>query len=445
MMAMSKTNFFQQAPAQDTYQKRFLEAVLNNKPLIASFPLGYPLVSIYALSALMSDGLAVVICANSGQIRRNLEYFRQAGLKFPDVAYLDGTQMPHEERSIYSEINHHRIRVLYITPERFTSLTFLEIMVHQKITFLAIDEAERLLPEIPGHASYQRLIDHGLKQLSNLPPLVLMVPMMTPSQIRELSLSLGFQDYQLLQCPPIIEPIEIKVKRLFTEHQKMSSLINFLSGSSESDQERLPGRLDNPGAVWIQTAFPAQAEKIGSALQDYGFESVYVTHFKKSAREQVKVLDIASVRSNAIVVNAGGELRAWTPPMGASPKLVFWNPPANLDEMVMQVFRQPSDKAFLEASPIKVRIYYTREDFQSALLQLKPRHTSELAEPSEKLWALRCYREWVLSETCRLQSLDAHLQGSKTSELAPCGRCDRCTEVQDLRWKLQRFLQNWLY
>jgi ATP-dependent DNA helicase RecQ len=439
---MSRTNFFQQAPTQDTHQKRFLEAVLNKRHLIASFPLGYPIVSLYALAALVNEGLAVVVCHNSAQIRRNLNYFHQAGLKFPDVAYLDGTQMPHEERQIHQEINRNRVRLLYITPERFISLTFLEVLVHQPITFLAIEEAERLLPDMPGHSLYQKLYEHGLQQLSSPPPMALMVPVMTSARLTALSDHLKLGEHQLIHCPPAIETVELQVKKLFSEHQKFSDLVGFLS---DSQGQGSLGRLDEPGSVIIQTAFPVQAEKLSASLSDYGFESVLATHFKKPPREQAKAIEFLNERPNSIVISAGTDIRAWMPPMHVTPKLVFWTPPPNLDSLFMQVFRQPAEKRFLDAKPLKARLYYTKEDFTTALRPFRPEVAGDSREAAEKLQALRKYRHWVLDETCRLQSAAAYLQGTSPYQTDLCGHCDRCLEVHNLRWKLQQTFQNWLY
>ena len=440
---MNRMNFFQHAPAQDTYQKRFLESVLNKRHLIASFPVGYPMVSLYALPAMMSEGLSVVVSSNRDQIRRNLDYFKNAGLKFQEIAFLYGTQMHHEERAIHKEINHHRVRMLYITPERFVSLTFLEVLVHQPIAFLAIEEAERLLPGMPGYGAYQKFYTQGLQQLNQLPPIALMVPVMAPAQLRHLEAHLKLQDVQLLQCPPLIEAVELKVKRLFSEHQKFMSLVSFLSGSVGS---RKMGRLDTPGTVMIQTALPVQAEKLGASLINYGFESVHITHFKKSQREQSQAIHRANTQPNVIVVNAGtSNLRAWMPSPQWDSKLIYWNPPSSLDELWMHAFRQPSEKQALGMQPFRVRLYHTREDFMVAMNRFKLKQLLETPEMIESMKNLKLYRNWVLDTQCRLQSAVAYSQGASVLEMPPCGRCDRCTETHDFRWKVQETFKNWLY
>lgn len=442
-------NFFKHAPARDTYQKRFLEALGTQDHVVASFPLGYPAVSLYAFSAMVGSGLVIAICSGSRQIRRNLEYFKAAGFQFPDVAFLDGTQMPHEERAIRQEINHHRVRLLCTTPERFLSLTFLEILVHADIRFMVVEEADRFLPSSPGHNLYRRFQEEGLESLNQLPQMVFMIPPLAPVRLRELVTKLRLPSFQSIACDPLLDSVSVMVKPLMTEHQKFMYLVDALMGGQGLGKL---GRLDSTGAVLIQTAFPAQAEKLGASLIDYGFESVWITHYKKSPQEQAQVLDVANTRLNAIIVNAGSDVRAWMPPSEAAPRLVYWMPPASVDELVMQLFRQlPAMKpGYGESHFMKALILYTKEDFEVTLQRLRHNRALEFAEMHDRVLALKHYRRWILSDECRLQSLVSYYQGSSTIDLPPCGQCDRCIERHQAeagRKKpfFQKWLKPWLY
>ncbi len=419
------SNFFRHATPRDTYQKRFLDVVTHRQNLIASFPLGYPVVSLYALTGMMGSGMVVVVCPSSRHIHRNLDYFKTAGFKFPDVAFLDGTQVPHEERAVHQEINHNRVRLLYTTPERFVSLTFLQMLVHTPIHFLVVEEADRLLPAMPGHIHYRRFYEEGLRQLRQLPPMVLLVPPLPPLRVRELADQLRLSQYETLYCPPLLDGVELQVRRLFTEHQKFSYLTDKLAGSPGKGKL---GRLDGSGSVLIQVAYPAQAEKLGASLLDYGFESVWITHFKKTPKEQVHILDIANTRLNAIVVNAGSDMRYWSPPYESRPRVVFWTPPLSVEDVFMQIFRQTQglQTGYDEQHRVKGLIFHTKEDFQAALKRVQYSRTLDGGEIQEKTRALKHYRRWVLSEECRLQSLVAYYQGVSMIELPPCGLCDRC-------------------
>lgn len=442
------SNFFRHATPQDTYQRRFLETVSQRQHLIASFPLGYPVVSLYALTGIMGSGMVVVVCPSGRQIRRNLEYFKSAGFRFPDVAFLDGTQPPHEERSVQKEINHNRVKLLYITPERFISLTFLEILVHTPVNFLVVEEADRLLPAMPGHAHYRRFYEEGLSRLRQLPPMALLIPPLPPARFRELSERLGLASYQTIQCPPLVEPVEVQARLLLTEHQKFMTLTDKLAGSPGKGKL---GRLDGTGSTLIQTAYPAQAEKLGASLLDYGFGSVWITHFKKTPREQAQILEIANTRMDAIVVNAGSDMRYWSPPHEARPRLVFWTPPASVEDVFTQVFRQTQamQAGYGDQHFMKGLIFHTKEDYQAGLRRLRHSRALDETEVQSKTQALKHYRQWVLSEECRLQSLMAYYQGVSVIELPPCGVCDRCqAKVGKANGKdpvFHKLLKRWIF
>lgn len=442
------SQFFQRAPAQDAFQKRFLEAMAQGRHVVASFPLmaapAQPQASLYALAAMMSHGMAVAVTASPAQIRRNMEYFRAAGYPFPDVAALDGTQMPHEEREIERLVNHNKIKLLYVTPDRFASLTFLELMVHAQISFLIVEEAERLLPVMPGYTGYKKFYEEGLSLLRKLPPTALLIPPMPPARMKELSDRLNLHPFQVMQTPPLIEPIDLQVRMLLSEYQKYRHLLNVLTGNS--DRGKL-GRITAPGSVLIQTAYPAQAEKLGASLIDYGFESVWISHYKKSPSEQAQALEVANTKLNTILVSAGLELRHWAPSPEARPRLIYWTPPTSMEEVLMQVFRQGAGMqgGYGDAHFMKGLIFYTKEDFEATLRRLQGNRLLDDKELREKVRALRHLRTWLLSEGCRLQTLAAFFEGSSTIELPPCGRCDRCREEKQGASGLRRLLARWLF
>lgn len=423
----------------------------QRRNVIATFPLGYSPVSLYALASMMGNGLVVAVCPGSRQIRRNLEHFKQAELRFPDVAFLDGTQMPHEERAVHAEINRNRVKLLYITPERFVSLTFLEVLVHATVNFMVVEEGDRLLPQITGHAAYRRFFQEGLQQLAQLPPLALVVPPLPRNRLQELADRLGWTDYEVIQGLPVLESATVRVAPMFTEHQKFTHLVSQLSGSPGRGKL---GRLHEPGGSWIQTAYPAQAEKLGASLLDYGFESVGITHYKKTPREQARVLEMANTAANTVVVSAGSDLRYWTPDLATKPRLVFWTPPVSVDEILAQVFRHPAwgrtdSSQHGSRWSMQGLVYHTKEDYLAGLKRLQFSHSLSAEEVFAKTQSLKQYRRWVLSRGCRLLSLIAYLQGTTQVKIGPCGRCDQCLASAQ-GWKggwsrLPRLIQQWIF
>ncbi len=425
-------NFFKNAPppVRDSEQKRVMDAIHRRENVLASFPLGYVSPALYSFSAFLGNQVLVVICGSAAQIQRNLYFFRGVGVSAPEIAYLDATLMPHEERVVRAHLNENKVRLLYTTPEKFTSLTFLEILVHLDLSAIVIEEADRFLPATLGHAAYRHLFSEGLDRLRRLPPLILLTPPLAPGRQRELATHVQLKSFDVLRIDPRFDSVQVSVKRCVTEHQKVQALVNWLSGDPGQGHIAKP---DTPGFVLIQTAYPAAAEKLAASLIDFGFQNVTVTHFKKPPADQRSVFDAAGRDTDSIIVNAGAESRYWNAPPGAAMRVVFWASPAGVDELVGTIFRNGATRengGDIEMTlATRALILYTKEDYLDAVTRLRQSTVLSFAESHERVLRLKHFRRWVLSPTCRLQTLIAYYQGSANVTFAPCGRCDRCREA----------------
>jgi superfamily II DNA helicase RecQ len=462
-------HFFHSPPGGErSPQKQLLSAIQAGHSVLASFPLGYPLASFYALSVMLSNGMAVAILPDSRTIHYNLAIFKSAGLRFPDVAFLDGTQMPHEERSIRDAINHHRVRLLYTTPERFSSLTFLELFVRTDVPFLLIEQAERLLPESHDAARYERLRMEGLAAIRHLPPLVLLTAPLRAQCQQTLIQTLGLSEekrnsLQLIETQLPTEQVTIETALLWSEHQKFERLIATLAG--QPSRGRI-GRLQQKNPVLIQAGSATKSEKLAASLIDYGFEGVHIVNRRQPPAQQEQVWRLAQEKPDLILVNGDAGTEEWRPPQGSDRQIVYWQPPVSLDSLTRSLFRYVSpekgktlpaifppklDSDFLhledddaseraeeptsdiavkdnpgyQATRLKGLLLYTREDYSQALQKIRHNQALQPQERQAQSLALRRYRHWILSPNCRLLSL-LQLTLDDTDNLLPCGRCDRC-------------------
>jgi len=491
-------HFFNNFNQRQTPEKQLLSALKGGNSVLANFPLNYPLPSFYAPALLMLNGMAISIVPDSASIQYNLSRFKAAGWNFPEICFLDGSQMPHEERAIRDAINRNRIRILYITPERFSSLTFLELFVRSSVSFLMIEEADRFLPDNPDFARYERLRSQGLAAIRSLPPVVLLTAPMRMERQKLLIQRLGFTlDHQLSsrEAKPItlIETalptahVAINVVPLWSEHQKFERLIAYLSGNP------VPGRighLHKQNPVLIQAGDAAQSEKLGASLVDYGFESVYIVNRRQSLHRQQHAWQLAQEKPDAIIVNGNQSSQDWKPSHGLSRQVIYWRPPNSLDSLTASLFRyiipdavdQKSAKknttttlaedlsfmdeevpqSFLskvEINPtldvlipqsiqsrearIEALILYTREDYSHVIQNIRQNQQLSTESKQERILALKRFRHWVLSGECRVTNLLQHSIGD-TDELEPCGNCDRCQSAKH-GGKLIQFIQKVLF
>ncbi len=198
----------------------------------------------------------------------------------------------------------------------------------------------------------------------------------------------------------------------------------------------------------------------------------------------------ASTQQNSIVVNGGVDAELWMPRRESKPRIVYWMPPAGLEDLFTTVFRHlpalnerplsnkrsgkniqaaplwnedtedvefEEDDLYPELSPFAMQgiVLYTREDFQRVMNRLRRQRSGQEGQPvdftalHERILALKQYRQWVLSQQCRLQTLLACYQPEEAEAIAPCGHCDRCLANEHSRHTtfdaLSNLIRPWIF
>ncbi len=422
---MSK--FFKHAPVQDTLQKRLSEAVGGQRHVLSSLPWGQPVTGAYAYPALLGPGVAVAICPDRFAMARSLDFMARAGIQQPEVAVFEpGTDVA----ALKQQVARDRVRLIFTTPDRFSSLNLLDILVHSPLSFVVVEEADRLLPSMPGHGSLEAMKE-GLSLFRQLPALMLMVPPMAPARLRELAALLRLPSFQLVGVTPDWDRVRLSVRFLVSEAQKLRVLTRYLAEPS-------PG--GRPRPVIVHTAHPAEAEKLAAILAGAGLDPVWSVNSRQNPSDVAAVAQVLAHRPHAVVVSAGEDFRHWQALPDTELRVVYWSPPASMDELLATLARTAPS-----GGPARVEglILHTRDDYYLALDRLLASPHESGRSQEEKAAALQQYRRWLFSAECRLQTLVAYYQGTRSVELPPCGGCDCCRPRRE-SW-LQKALRRWLY
>lgn len=432
-------DFFRKAPVQDTFQKRFFESIFHKHNIVGSFPLGLPILSLYSFPAMMTAGMAVVVCPDRYTIQRNIGVLKQFGYETPAVAVLDGSQMPHEERQIQADINHNRVQLLYTVPEKFASITFMQILVHALVKFLVIEDAHYLLEGFSGTYRYWKLWE-GLEHLRKRPPMLLFTQPLTLPRLHELTRRLSLESFETFQKEPAFQQTPLRVKLAWTENEKFRYLTSVMTGTA--DRERF-GRVLHPGSVLIRTNGRKSAQKVSAALSQFGFDPVFVYHPGLETEERERLERMFYMRQNAVAVTYGYGVRFLKPPVGEVLKVIQWEVPSSLEALSGLLFQVP------EGDPTRVEghLLYTKEDYQAAFRRISYEAQRKLGgreSPDQQARLLKAVRAWVLSEDCRIQSLMALGYIGAPLDVAECGSCDRCLAPSNGGF-LRRIVKQWVY
>jgi hypothetical protein len=443
-------NFFEAAPFQGTLQQQIIESIFHKQTVVGSFPVGYPTGSLYRLPAMTMDGMAVVICPDTLAVERHRADLAAAGMGLPEAVVLDGNQPPHEERDIRNLVSRGRVKLILTTAQRFSTLVFLQMLAHSRLSFLVIEQAELLLPGFSNHYRYGGLLK-GLEALGERPPLVVLTRPLPAAHFAELSdiLSLGY--VVGFHLPPLSEKTRITVRFHLTRRQKFQSLLWELAGRPARGQV---GRLGRPGSVLIHTASRSSFEQLFRRLQREGLSPIHGYHPDLPLQTRREVEQDYYREPDAIVVCRQGADEHLSRPVDRPERLLLWDPPASLDEFLGLCFRRCApDDGLLE-----VVVLHHKEDLirQRYRMGLNDETEDHLPEYQHAL-ALQDWERWLKSERCRYTSLMDYWQ-TRAGEMPArgafpfserptgrCGDCDVCLAAKGWQGRLQQLLHRLVY
>jgi len=119
-------------------QQAVIQRLLAGGHVLSIFPTGGGKSLCYELPALLFDGLTVVISPLIALMKDQVEFLTARSVP---AARLDSSLERDEARRVYEELNAHRLKLLYISPERLGNERFLHLLERRRISLLAVDEA----------------------------------------------------------------------------------------------------------------------------------------------------------------------------------------------------------------------------------------------------------------------------------------------------------------
>src|SRR5262245_6533220 len=119
-------------------QREVIEAVLARRDVLCVMPTGGGKSLCYQLPALLLDGLTLVVSPLIALMKDQVDVLQRKGIR---ATLINSTLDPAEQRARLIEIEAGRYDLVYVAPERFRSLRFVEAMARLRPALLAVDEA----------------------------------------------------------------------------------------------------------------------------------------------------------------------------------------------------------------------------------------------------------------------------------------------------------------
>ena len=434
----------QQVASVDAFQQILFDEVIAGHNIAGAFPLTQSLLSAYAFTALSLPGMTMVVCQDANQIQLNCDTLSLAGVVYPEVAILDGTQTPHLVRDTYEAINQRKTRLLFVTPKMMGTLPFIQMMTHTTVSLIVVEEAQYLLP-IFRETELLPIVEH-LHRLRTIPPLCLFsgpVPSDAMGYFAALFPARKLNAYQmelgLLQARCVVH-------RMINQRQKFGRLQQLLLHP--------PNALDKPlMPTVIITADEASAFQVVTGLDQLDIEPVYLYPSELSHVDNRLLREKIRQGQELVLVSHQVTGRFLVPGDDIPYRVVYWNMPESLpilyswmaggckeSERTSSISPSENDPTAINLPKVTVEVFYTKEDFkqQQEGLTRQPvkLHTKKHLPLVESLidnrreyqrQSLDGVRQFCLSDNCRVvdlaQSVGVALQFDTQYT---CGWCDFC-------------------
>jgi len=119
-------------------QKEIIETILSGRDSLVLMPTGGGKSMCFQVPALMLPGTCIVVSPLISLMKDQVEALRSVGIT---AAYLNSSQSSVDQRGVESALYNGNLKLLYVSPEKLASDTFLNALANLPISLFAIDEA----------------------------------------------------------------------------------------------------------------------------------------------------------------------------------------------------------------------------------------------------------------------------------------------------------------
>ena len=205
-------------------QDKIIESVLAGRDTLGVMPTGGGKSLCYQIPALCFSGVTVVISPLISLMKDQIDSLTQRG--YP-AAMLNSTVSPEIAREVMESVLSGRIKLLYLTPERFRSQRFLEWLKGVELSLFAVDEAHCISEW--GHdfrPDYRRL--SAVRKFLNNPPVLALTATATEDVRADIVNALGMTKPEIVINGFNRENLIYGVKKFYRTEDKKRGLLEFM-------------------------------------------------------------------------------------------------------------------------------------------------------------------------------------------------------------------------
>jgi ATP-dependent DNA helicase RecQ len=264
-------------------QQQVISHLLSGQSAVAIFPTGSGKSLCYQLPALMIEGLTVVISPLIALMKDQIDFLQERNIP---AARLDSSLSRDEVLQLYSDLRAKRTRILFVSPERLGNERFLQLLEHQQIGLLAVDEAHCISEW--GHnfrPDYLRIAT--LAERLKVQRVLALTATATPDVVNDIARGFHVPQENVVQTGFYRPNLELRMTAC-TEQQRKQLII-----------ERMAARPAGPAIVYV--TLQRTAEQIVGLLASQG-HNARAYHAGMKTEERTVVQDAFMAANDMIVV-----------------------------------------------------------------------------------------------------------------------------------------------
>lgn len=378
-------------------QKEAIQALIAGNDVLLISPTGGGKSLVYQMSAILLDGVAIVVCPLLALMTQQVNFLKSIGIR---AEFLNSTLNPGEQDDLVWALRHKQVDLLFLAPEKLIQPSVLGVLSHIDIAFFAVDEAHCITQwGLDFRPEYGELSLIRKKFIDK--PIIAMSGTADNATQESIVSSLQLQQPKRLIRSFNRENIEIIIsQKKMAKNQIKRFLLEEVLGWS--------------GVIYCRSR--KGSEELSHWLNDCGIESVFF-HANMESTEKSESIQRFSQEDGLVMVatSAFG--------MGIDIKKIRFVIHIDLPSSV-EAYYQEIGRAGRDGRAAKSLLLYGLQDYLKLLqFQLDPHAELKHQETIEDTLQ---FFQLLEQRGCRKKAIMAHFSES----IDDCQSCDRCLRKQ---------------
>ncbi|MCK8493248.1 DNA helicase RecQ [Spirosoma sp. RP8] len=375
-------------------QEAIIQSVLSGRDTVVLMPTGGGKSVCFQIPALMLPGVTIVVSPLIALMKDQVNALHMNGIQ---AAYINSTQHGREQRDIEEDAHSGNLKLLYVSPEKLLSESFLNFLQRINVSLFAIDEAHCI-------SSWGHDFRPEYTQLAILKERFPHVPTVALTATAD---KLTRQD--------IAERLSMNDPEVFVSSFNRTNLsLQVLPGQNRIQQivKLLQQKPNTSGIIYCLSR--KSTESLAAKLQEKGFNAAFyhagMDPAERSRTQEAFLRDDVRIMCATIAFGMGIDKSnvRW---------VIHYNMPKNIEGFYQEIGRAGRDGAAAQTV-----LFYSFADVATYKDMLSENSPANLGLQLAKLERMQQYAD---AHTCRRQILLSYF----SEELPePCGNCDVCRD-----------------